>query len=169
MEIDLEKIREYAKARKEENGQFKASLRSIPTQQVDRLVQQLNEKISAHIDCTACGNCCKQLEPPLDTAETERLAKLKKISLLAFKEDYVAKEADTNIHFLKCQPCIFLAENTCSIYSQRPASCADYPHLHQPNFKYRWKSIMANYALCPIVYNVVEKLKEELLFVRNNA
>lgn len=167
--MDLHRIGQFAKERKEENASFKSFLRPIPTQQVDILVKQVSEEVSIRIDCTACGNCCKQLEPPIDSDETERLANLKKISLLAFKEKYVAHEISTNIQYLKCQPCIFLTENQCNIYQQRPASCADYPHLHHPNFKYRWKSIMANYALCPIVFNVVETLKERLFFKENSA
>jgi hypothetical protein len=104
------------------------------------------------------------LEPPVDQNEVQRLADLKKISTDQFEKDFVGKEVGTGIHFLKCQPCIFLQINACSIYENRPASCADYPHLHQPNIKYRWKSLMDNYAMCPIVYNVVEALKEKTDF-----
>lgn len=166
MEINLEKIQNLARQRKEENAQFRLLLRSIPTKNVDNLVHQLNQEVSAAIDCTACGNCCKQLEPPVDQEELERLAALKNLSTALFKEKYVGEEMGTEIQFLKCQPCIFLQTNTCSIYEQRPASCADYPHLHQANFKFRWKSIMANYALCPIVFNVVEQLKEKLNYTK---
>ena len=162
MEIDLEKIREIAAQRKEENAQFKLSLKTIPIRQVDDIVAQLSKEVSAAIDCTACGNCCKQLEPPVDQHELKRLATLKELDNNTFKEKFIGEEPGTQIQFLKCQPCIFLQENRCGIYEQRPASCADYPHLHQPNFKYRWKSIMANYAMCPIVFNVVEQLKEKL-------
>ena len=162
VEIDLGKIQEIAAQRKEENAHFKLSLKTIPTRQVDDIVGQLSKEVSTAIDCTACGNCCKQLEPPVDHQEVERLSTLKKLDIVSFKEKFVGEEAGTQIQFLKCQPCIFLQENSCGIYAQRPASCADYPHLHQPNFKYRWKSIMTNYALCPIVFNVVEQLKEKL-------
>ncbi len=151
-----------AAQRKEENAQFKRSLVPIPTKEVDQIVSKLSKEISAAIDCTACGNCCKQLEPPVSQQELERLADLKKLDVLSFSDQYIGTEPGTQIQFLKFQPCIFLQETRCSIYEQRPASCADYPHLQQPNFKYRWKSIMANYALCPIVFNVVEQLKEKL-------
>ncbi len=166
VEIDLDKIREFAAHRKEENAHFKLSLKTIPIKQVDEMVRKLNEEISAAIDCTACGNCCKQLEPPVDQEELERLAVFKNLNTVSFKDKYIGEEAGTQIQFLKCQPCIFLQANRCGIYEQRPASCADYPHLHQPNFKYRWKSIMANYALCPIVFNVVEQLKVKLNYTK---
>ncbi len=155
-----------AAQRREENAHFKLSLKTIPTRQIDEMVGQLNNEISDAIDCTACGNCCKQLEPPVDEQEQERLASLKKLDVTSFKEKFIGEEAGTQIQFLKCQPCIFLQANRCGIYEHRPASCADYPHLYQPNFKYRWKSIMANYALCPIVFNVVEQLKQKLNYTK---
>lgn len=162
--LDLDIIRQKSEELREENKRFKVFLKPIPTRVVDGYVQELDKKISASIDCTACGNCCKVLEPPVDAEEVQRLAKLKKISATEFEDQYVGKEAGTAIHFLKCQPCIFLQSNSCTIYQDRPASCADYPHLHQPNIKYRWKSLMDNYAMCPIVYNVVEALKEKTNF-----
>ena len=131
----------------------------IPTRVVDAYVQELNDSIASSIDCTSCGNCCKVLEPPVSPDEIQRLAKQKKSTPADFERQYVGKEVSTEIQFLKCQPCIFLQSEHCTIYQDRPASCADYPHLHQPNIKYRWKSLMDNYAMCPIVYNVVEALK----------
>ncbi|NBW36888.1 MAG: YkgJ family cysteine cluster protein [Cytophagia bacterium] len=162
--LDLNTIREKSEELREENQRFKAFLKPIPVRDVDTYVQALEKEIAASIDCTTCGNCCKVLEPPVDQDEVQRLAKLKKISTDQFEKEFVGKEVGTGIHFLKCQPCIFLQNNACSIYENRPASCADYPHLHQPNIKYRWKSLMDNYAMCPIVYNVVEALKEKTEF-----
>lgn len=169
VEINLEKIQDKARQRKEENAQFKLLLRNIPTRKVDALVHQLNQEVSAAIDCTSCGNCCKQLEPPVDQPEIDRLASLKELDATSFQDKYIGQEINTGIQFLKCQPCIFLQGNKCGIYEHRPASCADYPHLHQPNFKFRWKSIMANYSLCPIVFNVVEQLKEKLNYTKAEA
>jgi uncharacterized protein len=164
VEANLQVIKQAASARKEENNRFKDFLKQIPTLQVDGLVVELNEEVSSKIDCTICGNCCKILEPPINQQEIDRLADIKSLNTQEFESRYVGKEPSTSIKFLKCQPCIFLQKSCCSIYEMRPASCADYPHLTQPNFKYRWKSVMANYSLCPIVFNVVEKLKEEVKF-----
>lgn len=169
VEINLDTIKAVAQKRKEENANFKIKLKGIPTKKVDELVRQLNDEVSAAIDCTVCGNCCKQLEPPVDQEEIERLAKTKNSDVEKFIEKYVGKEVSTNIQFLKCQPCIFLEHTKCGVYEQRPASCADYPHLHRPNFKYRWKSVMANYAMCPIVFNVVEQLKLKLGYKKTSV
>ncbi len=162
--LSLDIIKQKSDANREENKRFKTFLMPIPTQLVDSYVQELNDKIAPAIDCTRCGNCCKVLEPPVTQDEVKRLADLKKLSTAEFQQQYVGQETGTGIHFLKCQPCIFLQSERCTIYNNRPASCADYPHLDQPNIKYRWKSLMNNYAMCPIVYNVVEALKEKTAF-----
>lgn len=164
MELNLQTIQAAFIARKEENKSFKEFLKAIPTKNVDIHVQELNEKVSAEIDCTACANCCKILEPPVGEVEIRPLAQTKNLTTATFKKEYVGQESGTNIQFLKCQPCIFLQDKHCGIYEIRPASCADYPHLTNPNFKYRWKSVMANYGICPIVFNVVEKLKMKIGF-----
>jgi uncharacterized protein len=164
VEINLESIHFASINRREENKQFKEFLKATPVRNVDVLVQNLNEEVTSKIDCTACANCCKILEPPVDETEIKRLAQTKNLTTTTFENEYVGKEDETNIQFLKCQPCIFLQEKQCAVYEKRPASCADYPHLTSPNFKYRWKSVMTNYGICPIVFNVVEKLKVKVGF-----
>lgn len=164
MEINLQTIQAAFIARKEENKDFKDFLKAIPTKSVDILVQGLNEEVTSKIDCTTCANCCKILEPPVNEGEIKRLAQTKNLTTVTFEKEYVGKEDGTNIQFLKCKPCIFLQDKHCGIYEIRPASCADYPHLANANFKYRWKSVMANYGICPIVFNVVEQLKSKVGF-----
>jgi uncharacterized protein len=164
VEIDLQRIASAAIEKQSENARFKEFLRPIPTRQVDAAVAEINKQVSAAVDCTQCANCCRVLEPPVDKTEINRLAKSKQLSAKEFADSFVGEEASTSIEFLRCQPCIFLQANKCGIYNERPASCADYPHVHQPNFKYRWKSVMTNYTLCPIVFNVVESLKKEMNF-----
>ncbi|MDW8465193.1 MAG: hypothetical protein RML35_03100 [Chloroherpetonaceae bacterium] len=45
-----------------------------------------------------------------------------------------------------------------------PKSCQTFPNLVGPHFKYRFHSVMEKYPICPIVFNVVEKLKRALHF-----
>lgn len=163
-EADLSNIRMKAQQRVAENEDFKVFLKNFRVADVDRVVHVLSDDVSAHIDCTQCANCCKHLEPPVSQPEIATLAREATMEKAAFEEQFIGKEPSTGIEFLKHQPCIFLKGNACTIYAVRPLSCADYPHLKQPHFKYRWKSVMANYRLCPIVFNVVEALKMKLGF-----
>jgi uncharacterized protein len=167
MEMDLERIKQLANQRRAENLQFKSWLRQFSAKEIDKYVADLNGAVSSAIDCTQCANCCKLLEPPVNHEEIDKLAAFKETSTYDFVDSYIGIEPSTGVKFLRCQPCIFLNGNVCGVYEQRPISCADYPHLTAPNFKYRWKSVMENYSLCPIVFNVVERLKQELNFTKS--
>lgn len=144
-----------------ENIFFKKHLRNYSSAVIDEKIHALNKRVSSGIDCTQCANCCKQLEPGLETDEIELLALEKQVPAELFKQTYVAFDGDAQ--FLKTKPCMFLDSCKCSIYNKRPAACAGYPHLDGKDMKYK-RSLWSNYAVCPIVFNVVEELKTELDF-----
>jgi uncharacterized protein len=157
---------QIAQHRQAENIAFKKFLRNIPSKEIDIKVHAIAAEVSSQIDCTQCANCCKSVEPGVHEGELEILARHKQMMLRDFKQSFVANEPVTGIQFLKHTPCLFLKENKCSVYADRPSACADYPHLNQARFKFRFKSIMFNYRICPIVYNTVEMLKNELGFIQ---
>ena len=67
---------------------------------------------------------------------------------------------------LECRdtiPCHFLADNICTIYPQRFHECREFPHLHKPGFVQRFPGTIMHYARCPIIFNVIEELKRQLL------
>ncbi len=144
-----------------ENIFFKKYLRNYSSATVDANVHELNKSISTQIDCINCANCCKQLEPGLEQAEMEVLAAQQNMLPEDFKSRHVQFDGDTL--FLKTKPCMFLHECKCTAYTIRPKACADYPHLNQKDMKYK-RSLWENYGICPIVFNVVESLKERLGF-----
>lgn len=144
-----------------ENIFFKKHLRNFSSEKVDDLVHQLDKEISPQIDCTQCGNCCKKLEPELSSEEMVKLALVKNECPEQFKNKYVLHDGKS--HFLKTKPCMFLKECKCTVYSSRPQACAGFPHLNLKDFKFR-STFWSNYSLCPIVYNVIESLKEKTGF-----
>lgn len=157
----VEELEQTAKLKAVENIFFRKYLRGYSSNIIDEMVHQLDKEITSMIDCTACGNCCKKLEPELSTDEIERLSKLKNESPEQFKQKYTLHDGKT--HFLKTKPCMFLSQCKCSIYSQRPQACAAFPHLDLNEFKYK-STFWSNYSICPIVYNVIESLKEKTAF-----
>ena len=78
-------------------------------------------------------------------------------------EDYTETD-DMGDRFFKHAPCKFLKDRKCTIYEDRPEDCSSYPHLHKDDFIFRLWGIIDNYSVCPIVFNVFEKLKDELNF-----
>jgi len=167
MITDIATIERLAKEREAENQAFRKKLLAIPLKQVDELFIPLAIEAEQAIDCTTCGNCCKKLEPEISEEETERLAVLAPSGPAHFKQTQLGLEPDTGIGFMKARPCCFLSGTLCSIYSDRPASCKDYPHLHHPRAKYRMKKILDQYGVCPIVFNSVEALKKKLTQIQH--
>jgi Fe-S-cluster containining protein len=140
-----------------ENIFFKKHLRNHVSVAIDTHIHTLYEEVKQQIDCTKCGNCCKNLEPGLDDDEVPILAAASQIKLIDFKQQYVA--FDGVAYFLKTKPCMFLNDCKCTIYKQRPKACAGFPHLDGKDMKYK-RSLWENYFVCPIVYVVVERLKK---------
>lgn len=159
--IDLKVIETQSKLKADEFTSFKTAVKQIPLSKFDEIAHPIVEEITSQIDCTHCGNCCRYQEPGVSEEEIIILAEQKNISTESFKEQFIATDKE-NISFLCVQPCTFLDGNKCSIYSFRPNSCADFPGLHRPRLKWRMKQVEENYGICPIVFNVVERLKEML-------
>lgn len=164
--IDLPAIKNDAVAKRNENLQFKTHLKNFGSKAIDNMVMRLNEEYSRTIDCTKCGNCCALLQPAIERNDIAIMAQQKMSSIAEFESEHTVYDSAEDHYYLKQSPCMFLSQKKCTIYGKRPSSCAEYPHLTKPDFKYRLPSVLYNYAICPIVYNVVEALKWETNFVR---
>ena len=164
IETNLERIKVLAEEREDENWRFRTFLKRSETN-IDLIVHRLLDEVVEEIDCRTCANCCVQLCPNVDEAYIERLTDLTGISREAFEERYV-KLDDSGLPLLKGPPCPFLKDRHCTIYVARPDVCREYPHLHKEGFTQRLVGVISNYALCPIVFNVYERLKDEVGFRR---
>ena len=155
---DLQFIADKSLNNKEEFELFKTQVKTIPVSKFDEMAHPVVEKITASVDCKKCGNCCRHQEPGVSNEEIEVLAVKKNITVEDFKDKFIAWDKD--VSFLCIKPCTFLNGNECSVYALRPNSCADFPGLHRPGLKWRMKQVEENYSICPIVFNLVEKLKK---------
>ncbi len=164
---DLKIIAETALKKEEENYRFRSFLKGKDDKKIDKKVFQLNETVAAQIDCTQCGNCCRGLMISVEKADAARLSQHLAIDEEAFEKNYLEKSGESDEAIFNAIPCHFLKGNKCSVYEARPQACRDFPHLHKPGFIFRLFSVIANYGICPIVFNVVEELKKETGFARN--
>jgi Fe-S-cluster containining protein len=135
------------------------------SEQIDEIVFQLNETISAQIDCTACGNCCKSLMVLINDEEADNLSKHLQQTRESFDEQYLEKGSN-GLMIMNKMPCHFLSDNKCTVYEYRFEGCKEFPALHLPNFKKRLFTTFMHYERCPIIFNVVERLKDEMSFKR---
>lgn len=127
------------------------------------MVHRLNDEISPKIDCTLCGNCCKSLMVGIKPEERIFFAEHFQLSNEEAAEKYLATGINGDT-IMSNMPCVFLKENSCTIYEDRFSDCREFPHLHQDGFVNRLFSVLSSYGMCPIVFNVVEAMKTELGF-----
>ncbi|RYE12475.1 MAG: YkgJ family cysteine cluster protein, partial [Sphingobacteriales bacterium] len=161
-ETNREKIAQLAVEREEDNRAFREYLNRKDGAHVDSIVHRLNETIAPQIDCTECGACCRQLMINVTDYDAQRMAGHLGCSSQVFKEKYV--EAGSSMMIMNSIPCHFLADNKCTAYEARFTECREFPDLHKENFKGRLFATMIHYAMCPIIFNVVEELKTETRF-----
>lgn len=164
LEIDIDRINQMSKIKEKENIRFRSFLKGQDDDKVDKIVHDINKEIVEQIDCTKCGNCCQTLRPSVTKIEINTLAKIDKVSCEDYIEKYTDKEDFDNIRYLKDSPCKYLKYKKCSIYDSRPHDCESFPHIDKNCFNSRTLDMIENYAICPIIFNVLERLKVEFKF-----
>ena len=164
LELDLAKIEKLSIKRENENYSFRAFLKGKEIDKVDKIVHRLHREITAKINCQECGNCCISLVPRVKENEIAFLAELDKVTVEEFIRDNLELDNFDNSLFLIHTPCRYLDGKSCSIYDNRPLECKAYPYTHRPGFVSRTLNMISNYGICPIVFNLMENLKEETDF-----
>lgn len=163
--IDLPFIAQEAVLKEEENIAFRTFLKNLDmtSGELDSIVHAINAEVTAQIDCTQCANCCKITDTLLSEKDIARFAKGLKTSPSDFQTLHVVPyEQEAGKFTFDRLPCPFLAGDLCTNYEARPEECHSFPHLHKKHFRGRLFGVINNYAICPIVYHVVEQLKELL-------
>ena len=168
MEKHLEKLPKLAQDAHKENKKYFANLRKRTPRDLDYVMQDLHEKEFAKTDCLDCGNCCKTTSPIFTDKDTERISKHLKMKVFDFKNQYLERDQD-DFMVLKTAPCSFFddKDNTCFIYDVRPKACSEYPHTNRRKFIQITDLTIANTAICPATYNIVEALKKRLPYEYN--
>ncbi len=163
VELSLQSIQENAGTKQQENDRFVQHLKQLNEEELDTEVQRLDALITPQISCTDCGNCCKGLMVNITAAEADKAAAGLHMSREAFDEKYVEKGSH-ELMIINSIPCHFLSDNKCTIYEYRFAGCKEFPALHLPQFNQRLFTVMMHYDRCPIIYNVMEELKNTTHF-----
>jgi len=166
IETNLLTISSLSNIREHENERFKMFLQQIDGGQVDSKVLELNHSITPKIDCTQCGNCCKSLMITVSDEEANLLSATLNQTREIFDEQYLEKGSN-GLMLINTIPCTFLSDNKCTVYEHRFAGCREFPAMHLPNFKQRLFTSFMHYNRCPIIFNVIEQLKDVLEFERD--
>jgi Fe-S-cluster containining protein len=157
IETDLSVIAKRAEPDWADNWNFRAYLQQdVDPPTLDQTAQTVNAAVSVEIDCTTCGNCCREVYPYMTPADVERLA----LGMGTSKKEILSRTKTEDGGIVFCEkPCPMLRENKCTVYDHRPDDCREYPHLDKPDFIGGSIGFIQNYGTCPIVYNVYSRLK----------
>ena len=154
---------EQSKLKSEENQQFFKRLKKIKPKVLDKLIHPLHEEVFECTNCLKCANCCTTTGPLFTDKDISRIAKHLRIKPYEFTQQYLRIDEDRD-YVLKSIPCTFLGEdNYCSIYEVRPKACREYPHTDRKKQNQLLNLTEKNIEVCPAVFNIVEKLKKELV------
>jgi len=165
IELDINENKRISDEREAENWEFRSFLKfcDYSSEDIDEIVYSLYKQIFSKIDCTKCGNCCKEIRPILNQKDVDNLVKGLDKSSDEIKIQYNLKKDEGEDGYTFSQKvCPFLKENKCSQYSCRPSVFRSYPHVHKKGFIARLIHVIGNYSICPIVFNLFESLKLEL-------
>ncbi len=162
MKNTLEILPKLAKDKHIENKKYFDKLKKKTPKNLDYLIQDIHEEEFKKTDCLTCANCCKTTGPLFTDADIERIAKSFKQKPAQFIAQHLRLDEDQD-YVLQEVPCKFLdSDNKCLIYDIRPKACREFPHTNRKKFQQITAITLKNTAICPAVFNIIEKLKLKL-------
>ncbi|MBJ11026.1 MAG: zinc/iron-chelating domain-containing protein [Flavobacteriales bacterium] len=160
--MDLKQHQLDSQRVKKENVKFFKQLQKVKPKVLDKYIHRIHEETFSCIDCLQCANCCSTTGPLFTDKDISRIAKYLSIKPSDFTEQFLHIDED-NDYVLQSVPCTFLdADNQCSIYHVRPKACREYPHTNRIKQHQLLKLTEKNVSICPAVFQIVEKLKNQL-------
>ena len=127
------------------------------------MIHPLHSQVFECTDCLKCANCCTTTGPLFTDKDISRIAKHLSMKPSEFVTNYLRVDEDRD-YVLETVPCAFLGDdNYCSIYEFRPKACREYPHTNRVKQSQLLGITEKNIDVCPAVFNIIEKLKKELV------
>lgn len=163
---NLESIQQLAEQRYDDFEVLRYMLEineDISDSQIDAIVEAVAQPIVDAIDCKLCGNCCRSLDVYLTKQDAQTLADGIHVSLdnIMTLVDQESAQKVKEWGKFKARPCGFLKGNLCSVYAHRPETCRTYP-MFTPDFRWTLDNMIDGASICPIIYNVLVTLVDEV-------
>jgi Fe-S-cluster containining protein len=119
----------------------------------------LHDELFSVYDCCECTHCCRIYAVALREDEAETIAAFLGLGVPDFAEKYLFRSAVGGYGIEG--PCPFLQpDGKCVINECKPSVCRGYPYTNQPG---RMRNLINTFSLaeeCPVVYEMIERLKE---------
>ena len=164
LQTDPKVVARLALEREDDNWRFRSFLKGVALdiEELDTVVHKHYEAVSSQIDCCACGNCCREVLPALHASDLSRLASGLNVSEAEVIDRFLVPGEERRTFTFNNKPCSFLSGNRCTAYVYRPDDSRPFPHLPKNEIVFRLIQAVENISICPIVFNVFERLKDEL-------
>ena len=150
-----------AKARKLEskNLKFRSFLKNrADPEELDAQFFELHKELFANYDCSKCNNCCRKYFIIVDKTEIASIAAFLGLTEAGFKAKYLMVNNDQ--YTMLNRPCEFIdKDGLCIIQSCKPAVCRGFPYTDQPDRLASMYSVLSAAEVCPIVFQILERLK----------
>jgi Fe-S-cluster containining protein len=162
---DLVQIRRLGESKRGENNKLRLHLKRHVF--VERKLKAIAQDVQEQIDCTVCANCCRVATTTLQERDVERLSKYLRLPRQRFLDQYTEISPEEGLILKRNEDgCVFLEGNLCTIYEARPSTCVDFPHLVRGagSLVHRMWQMIDRACYCPIVYNALERFKDEVRF-----
>lgn len=162
------KLSFYVKKNEAQNYRFRSWLKvHADPDDLDQRFLRLHKELFANYDCSRCRNCCKQYYGSVPNGDIKRDAAALGMSEMDFRTKYLQDEIDEGeqAYSTKNKPCDFLVKDgSCLLGENKPENCKKYPFTDQPDRMGSLLSFLDTISVCPVAYEVWERLQEEYSF-----
>jgi len=164
--IEPSKVKEAFNRIEAENYAFRTYLKNHANEdELDEQFLKLHKELFLSYDCTKCRNCCKEYSASFEENELGLVSAFLKMTEKDFTDKYIKEEFGG--YQLNVKPCCFLKEDgRCGIETCKPNSCRDYPYTDKPERLFSLLSILDSTRICPVVFEMFERLKHQYGFKR---
>ncbi len=164
--ISPDKVHAEATKKEKENLRFGSYLKMNADEDVlDQQFLDLHNELYADYDCSKCRNCCKEYSGVIPEEDIPTDASKLGISEDQFKKFFLEWDRSEAQYVTRHQPCDFLQDDgECMLGDCKPDSCKEYPYTDQPERLYSMTNMLANVSVCPVVFEIFERLKKAYHF-----
>ncbi len=158
---------ENATLKEDENYKFRTYLKIHANPgELDKQFKRLHQELFSEYDCSQCRNCCKKFKGEIPKEDIAKDAAVFGLTDQAFIDEYLNYEETDDRYQTKNCPCDFFDEEdgSCKLGDCKPENCKRYPYTDQPDRLSSMLSILGSAKVCPVVYEILERLKVEYGF-----
>lgn len=154
-----------AAKREDENLRFRTFLKiHADPEELDQQFLALHRELFAGYDCCQCGNCCRAYSTTLSEEEIVSISAHLGMTRQKFLEDFLIRGRDG---LELPAPCRLLEmDGRCRIQDCKPEECKGFPYTDRPDRIASLYSVLTAVEVCPVVFEIWERLKELYHFRR---